>query len=325
MPETDHPLKVLVRDFAPDFAAWLLDVTPAAVQHVRALNIELPAGAVRSDTVFYVALSDGRDVLLHVEFQGARSERPLPWRMVDYLGKIAERELDYRRLARLPMCAAVLYVGDGAGAHDTGAYHIACPDGGVTLAWRYRVIRLWQLPAEELLALGRPALLTLLGQTYIADPARVVPQVVAALGQVADVEDRARLLAAFTSLMRDEEILNMAERLLEAMDQGLLMDTPFLRRVREKERIAALAEGEMRGEARGKAEGEARGEARGKAEGLTEAILDALAIRLNLTATTYRRLEKQVFKLADPERLRELLRVAIQANDVAEFERALAD
>jgi hypothetical protein len=31
MPETDNPLKVLVRDFAADFAAWLLDVEPGAV------------------------------------------------------------------------------------------------------------------------------------------------------------------------------------------------------------------------------------------------------------------------------------------------------
>jgi len=172
MPETDNPLKVLVRDFAPDFAAWLLNVAPAAVQHVRPLNIELPMGAVRSDTVFYVILTDGREVLLHVEFQGERSERPMPWRMVDYLGRIAERELDYRHLAAVPMCAAVLYVGDGAGVNDTGDYHIACPDGSLTLAWRYRVIRLWQMPAEELLALNRPALLTLLGQTRIAEPAR---------------------------------------------------------------------------------------------------------------------------------------------------------
>lgn len=177
MPETDNPLKVLVRDFASDFAAWLLNVEPGIVQSVRALNIELPAGAVRSDTVFYVTLTDGRDVLLHIEFQGERSERPMPWRMVDYLGKIAERELDYRyrRLADVPLCAAVLYVGDGAGVHDTGEYQIACPTDGLTLAWRYRVIRLWQMRAEELLALGRPALLTLLGQTRIADPGAGCP------------------------------------------------------------------------------------------------------------------------------------------------------
>jgi predicted transposase YdaD len=311
MPETDNPLKVVVRDFAPDFAAWLLNVEPEAVLGVRALNIELPAGAVRSDTVFYVTLSEGREVLLHIEFQGERSERPMPWRMVDYLGKIAERELDYRHLEHVPMCAAVLYVGDGAGIHDTGDYRIGCPDGGLTVAWRYRVIRLWQMRAEELLALDRPALLTLIGQTRIDEPTRVLPQVVTAIGQVADDEERAGLLAAFTSLLRDEEVIEMAERLMEAMDQGLLMDTPFLRRIRERERSAALAEGEV------------RGEARGEAKGLAEAVLDVLISRFNLAAPTYRRLERRLTAIRDLDRLRELLLAALRATDVAEFEQAL--
>jgi len=33
------------------------------------------------------------------------------------------------------------------------------------------MIRLWLIPAEELLALGRSELLTLIGQTRIAEPA----------------------------------------------------------------------------------------------------------------------------------------------------------
>jgi hypothetical protein len=317
MTETDNPLKTLVRDFAPDFAAWLLDVDPAAVRQAQPLNVDLPAGAVHSDTIFLVSLDPERtppgppEVLLHIEFQGERSERPMPWRMVDYLGKIAERELDWRDLGRIPLCGAVLYVGDGAGLRDTGDYRIGCPDGGATLAWRYRVIRLWQMPAEELLALGRPALLTLIGQTRITEPARVVPQAMAAIGQVTDDEDRSRLFTAFTSLMRDEEVVQMAERLMEAMDQGLLMDTPFLRRIREKERITALAEGE------------AIGEARGEAKGLMEAMLDVLINRFNLAAPTYRRLERRLAAIRDLDRLRDLLPVALRAADVMDFERAL--
>jgi hypothetical protein len=104
----------------------------------------------------------------------------------------------------------------------------------------------------------------------------------------------------------------MTERLLEAIERDSLLDTPFLRRVREKERVAALVEGE------------AKGEARGEAKGFAEAILDALVIRLNLAMPTYRRLERQALKLTDPERLRELHQAAIRANDVAEFEQALA-
>jgi len=219
-----------------------------------------------------------------------------PWRMVDYLGRIAERELDLQTLAQLPLCSTVLYIGEGAGRHDTGEYRIGCLDGGLTLAWRYRVIRLWQMPAEELLTMNRPALLTLLGQTHIAQPARVVPQAIETLAQVADVNQRSRLFGLLVSLIRDEEVMAMAERLIARIERDPWLNTPFLRRLRTE----------------------------GRSEGLTAAILDTVSIRLSPSAPTYRRLETQVAGLTDPARLRELLGVALRATDIAEFEAALA-
>ena len=88
------------------------------------------------------------------------------------------------------LCSAVIYVGERAGIHDTGDYRLLCADGSLSLAWRYRVIRLWAMQAEELLALGRPALLPLIGQTHIASPAKIIPQVVATIGQVEDFGQR---------------------------------------------------------------------------------------------------------------------------------------
>jgi len=184
---------------------------------------------------------------------------------------------------------------------------VGCPDGDLTLAWRYRVIRLWEMTAEELLALKRPALLPLLGQTRIGRPEQVLPAAVAAIGQVADYGQRVRLFDAFASLMRDEEVLTMAERMIEAMDEGLLMDTPFLRRSREK----------------GLAQGRAEGRAEGRMEELRKIILDVLATRLQLTVPQYRRIEDRVEALADETRLRSLLRTAILAGDVTEFETVL--
>jgi hypothetical protein len=239
-------LKALVRDFAPDFAAWLLDVKPADVRQVQPLDVDLPASAVHSDTIFLVSLDPERtppgppEVLLHIEFQGERSERPMPWRM-----------------------------------------------------------------AEELLGLGRPALLTLIGQTRIEDPARVVPQAVATIGQVADDQERSRLFMAFTSLMRDEEVVKMAERLMEAMDQDLLMDTPFLRRIRT--------------------ESEARGEAKWRATELRQIILDILATRLEPSLAAYRRIEARVAAINDIERLRNLVQAVVSAANTAEFERMLGE
>jgi predicted transposase YdaD len=325
MAETDSPLKELVRDFAPDFAAWLLGVDPAAIAAVHAENVEFSACKVWSDTIFHVTLRSGQTTMLHIEFQGLRSERPMPMRMLDYIGRLVQQ--GWRSL-----CSAVIYVGDGAGVHDTGQYQVGCPDGSLTLTWHYRVIRLWQMAAEELLALQRPALLPLLGQTRISQPEQVLPAAVTAIGQVADYGQRVRLFDAFASLMRDEEVLTMAERLIEAMDEGLLMDTPFLRRSREKGLAQGRAEGRAEGRTEGRAEGRTEGRAEGRTEGRAEGrieelqkiILDVLATRLKLTVPQYRRIEGRVEALADETRLRSLLRTAILAGDVTEFETALA-
>ena len=270
------------------------------------MKVELPAGAVRTDTVFRVTLADGRVTLLHIEFQGRRSERPMPLRMLDYISRLTQQEQ-----GRSNLCSAVLYVGDGAGIDDKGTHQIDCHDQALTLAWRYRVIRLWQMTAEELLALDRPALLTLIGQTRIEEPGRVLPQVLKIIGQTPDAKDRSRLFAALTSLMRDEEILKMAEKLAEAMDRGLMMDTPLLRRIRKE------------GWAAGVEEGRAEGQTQGQAEGLLEAILDVIAARLELSVLDYRGLERRLSTVSDVDRLRGLLQAAIQASDVADFEQAL--
>ena len=65
-----------------------------------------------------------------------------------------------------------MYVGRGAGADDTGIYQVNGLDGMPVLAWRYRVIRLWQMPAEDLMAARQVAPLALLGQTQLARPER---------------------------------------------------------------------------------------------------------------------------------------------------------
>jgi hypothetical protein len=164
------------------------------------------------------------------------------------------------------------------------------------------------MPAEELLALDRLALLTLIGQTRIEEPERVVPQAVEGLGRVADADQRSRLFGLLVSLIRDEEVLVMAERLIARIERDPWLNTPFLRRLR----------------AEGRAEGRTEGRAEGETRGLAEAVLDTLTIRLAPSEPIYHRLETQVTGLTDPARLRELLRVALRATDVAEFEQALA-
>jgi hypothetical protein len=197
MAATDHPLKRLVSTFVADFAAWILN-TP--VRETHPLNVELPADIIVTDQVFRVTQGDGRELVLHIEFQGRRSSQPMSWRMLGYMHRLAETY-------RLPLWSVVFYVGEGAGVGDTGRHAILGPAEVAPLVWQYQVVHLWQMPAEELLLLDQPALLALVGQTRMDRPAEVLPAVVARLRQVSDPEARGRLYTALLALLPQEDIV----------------------------------------------------------------------------------------------------------------------
>src|SRR6266699_1206658 len=100
MAATDHPLKRLVSTCITEFASWLLSMP---VRTARPLNVELPADILRTDQVFQVTLHDGRELVLHVEFRGRRSQPPMHWRMLEYMQRLA---MAYR----LPLWSVVFYV-----------------------------------------------------------------------------------------------------------------------------------------------------------------------------------------------------------------------
>jgi predicted transposase YdaD len=296
MADTDSPLKQLVSIFISDFAAWLLQ---AEVREAHPLNVELPAETLAADQVFHVTLANGRTLVLHIEFQGRTSHQPMQWRMLEYMARLASTH-------RLDLWSVVIYVGRGAGAGDSGQYQVNGPDGTPTLAWQYRVIRLWQMRAEELLAVGRPALLALVGQTQIATPETVLPDIVARMRSVPDTERRGRLLAALVALIPGEEMIAMVERLIDR--EELLLDTPFLRRLREEARQEARQEGHQEG----------------RQEGILVArrrsILDVLVVRFDPPVSVYQQIERRLDSIADEPLLAQLLAAAIRAESVADFQ-----
>jgi predicted transposase YdaD len=249
--------------------------------------------------VFHVTLADGRTLVLHLEFQGRTSHQPMPWRMLEYMARLAHTH-------RLDLWSVVIYVGRGAGRGDSGRYQVTGPDGTPTLAWQYRVIRLWQMRAEELLAVGRPALLALVGQTQIDMPEIVLSDVVARIRSVSEVERRGRLLAALTALIPEEEMITMVERLIDR--EELLLDTPFLHRIREEAR----------------AEGRAEARAEGALVARRHSILDVLVVRFDPPVSVYQRIEQQLKTITDEASLTQLLAAAIRAESVADFRATLA-
>jgi predicted transposase YdaD len=325
MAKTDNPLKQLVTAFIHDFAAWLIGVE---VQEAVPRPVELPTSLdpIQSDQVFHVTLADGRTVILHIEFQARSTHKPMPLRVHDYMVRLSDVYRD------MEIFHVVFYVGQGAGRHDTGEHQLFAPDGSVRLAWRYQVIRLWEMEAEQLLALGRPALLALVGQTRIARPDVILPQVIETFKTVTDREQQYRLLSAFVTLISDEEVLTMVEKLLE--DEELLIDTPFLRRLRknyEKGREEGIEEGLEKGREEGIEEGLEKGREEGIEEGLEKGreegalhtlrrdILDILQVRFSPPADQMESLTRALDQVGEEPSLRALFRAALQAEHLAAF------
>jgi hypothetical protein len=212
----------------------------------------------------------------------------MQWRMLEYMARLASTH-------HLDVWSAVLYVGRGAGIDDTGNYQLTGPDGAVTLSWHYQVVRLWTMPAEELVAVGRPALLALIGQTHIEAPEVLLPQVVTHMRSVSNIEMRGRLLTALVALISQEEMIAMVERLLE--EDGLLLDTPYLRRMRAEGALMARR----------------------------QSILDALRLRFDPPISVYQQLEQYLGTITDETQLKKLFAVAVRGENLADFQAAMKE
>ena len=322
--ETDNPLKMLIAAFSEAFAEWLLG---RPVRRVRPLNVEFPGAAIAGDLLFAVEMDDGPSVLLHIELQGRRSHLPMSFRELDYMTRLILREAGTQTPDKAPrLHSVVLYVGQGAGIEDSGRYEILGIDGEARLAWRYTPIRLWQMDASELLALGSAAFLPLVGQTQIREPAQVLPAVVESIHKVADELQRKRLMTALVNLLSDEEMIAMVEQLIDSADE-LLLELPYMRRLqrraREEARVEALVEGRAEGRAEGRTEGRTEGvrlgEQKGILDGLRQAVLNIIVLRFDPSAKVYLQCQRQLEECAEREVLQRLLAVAVQSEEMTAF------
>lgn len=296
MSTTDHPLKVLVQQFGRDFAEWLLETEVLSVEPV---NVELAAETLKVDSLLRVFQANGDVILLHVEFQGRRSEPAMSLRQLRYLSQLIVRHGLETRLR-----SVVLYTERGAGRNDLGHYRVEDGHGQATLEWRYTPVLLWQISGEEILQTGRPALFPLVSLTRADDLPRILPEIVATLRRQTDNELRARLFNGLLALASDQEVLKMMENLLSHDEYEF--ETPYLRRWREK----------------GLAEGHAEGHAEGQLSGLKQAILAITASRFDPPFSKALVLEKYIEPISDEASLQALI---VDLSLASSFDAVLAD
>jgi len=233
----------------------------------------------------------------------------MPLRQLEYLVRLTS---EYPNLA---VHSVVVYVGQGAGKDDEGSHAFYRLDGKAVISWYYDVLRLWEMTAEELLALDKPTLLGLVGQTKVTDPAKVVPLIVAGLEKITDAEKRGRILTAMLALINEEEFFAMLEQ--KFVEEELFTNTPYMIRMRKME-----AEEERRAQEEQRRAQEERKEA--TLATLQKSILRILQMRFAPPEALLGQLETALGQVANEDTLQTLFEVALQADTISSFQTALA-
>jgi hypothetical protein len=147
-------------------------------------------------------------------------------------------------------------------------------------------------------------------------------------------EEKERLLTALVSLLRAEEVIEMVGKMLEA-SETLLLDTPYLRRMREmgwregrqegvqigrEEGVQiGMERGTQIGMERGTQIGMERGTQIGREESLREAILEAVVRKFNPSAADYRAMQRQLETVHGAENLQQILLELFDVEETADI------
>jgi predicted transposase YdaD len=253
---------------------------PAAPVTLADADIATITGA--TDKVIRVA--GPPDWLLAVDFQAGHDALKLPPKMLLYNAALRKRhELHVRSLA-------VILHRDADSPQLTGLYESDFPNELPDVTLRYRVVRVWQVPAERWLAGGLGVLpLAPLGAVAEVELPAVIAQMKDRLDREVTRSEAAELWSATYILMG----LRYADALIETLLQGVLAmeDSVTYQKILRK----GLAQGVTQGLAQGRAEearrlllllgrkhlGEPSADARTALESLTDVDqLEELTLRL---------------------------------------------
>jgi predicted transposase YdaD len=182
---------------------------PAAPATVIDADIATITGA--TDKVIRVA--GPPDWLLAVDFQAGHDAAQLPLKMLLYHAALRKRH-------GLPVRSLAVILHRGADSPQlTGLYEGGFPNEPPDVTLRYRVVRVWQVPAQRWLAGGLGVLpLAPLGAVAEAELPAVIAQMKQRLDREVTRSEAAELWSATFILMG----LRYADALIEALLQGVL-------------------------------------------------------------------------------------------------------
>ncbi len=304
MAEFDAISKHLIQTYPNDFASFTLgreDIEVLAVIDTEQLTIETH----QTDSLIRVRI-DNEEVLVHNEFQTTDSTNPpMPRRMAGYIGHAIRQH-------GLPIYSNVIYLRPNAGRRDPGYYIQKRP--GYPIAIHYRVIRLIEIEGERVLESGQSGLIPF---TPLMKPpegmaldAWLHQCIHTARTRPIDRSYRADSLAGMVAL---SELVYDSETISAIIFKEGIMDI-----LRESSLFQSLTQ-QSRAEAR--EEGFEQGIEQGGRQRTIEAILEVLEIRFDLNEA--HPLSTRISAIDDLQRLKQLLREAIQLPNLEAFQRVL--
>ncbi len=274
MPKADVAGKRLLGGRPELWVRWILDDPEVVVE--EELSTEFGFVARLSDIVLKVRGREGPFLLL-TEIQ-LRVDPSMPVRMRAYAALAEEKY-------RFPVYPVVFYLlPPGGDVALPESYHSEFR--GITAHQDFRVIRVWQLDAKEVLERGITALIPLVPLMQGADE-KLIRRGLELLRREKASEELEAVLALFASFVLDTETV----RKLVRWDMAVLRESPWYREI--------VLEGSTRAR--------------------QEDVLRVLQIRFSPGGETWEGLTRRIKQINDLEHLRTLLDEAVRAPSLEAF------
>ncbi|HET9920384.1 MAG TPA: hypothetical protein VFQ30_11120 [Ktedonobacteraceae bacterium] len=271
--EYDDTLKRLINENKQDFADWAM-----RGKHVRVIANSRRATEFKrtiiADAIIEVEINRHR-ALLHFEFQ-VENDEDVPVRVLEY-------HMQARREYKLPVYSTVIYLKKN-GQVPQSPLNWPFPEEEDVLSFRYKVIELAEMSADELRALNLPGLLPLMVLTEDGATHDVIEEIIAGL-EAAHRQNSmvtARMLASLAFKKAGEAEQDWIIRRFGQM-RDRLRDTPAYQEILEE----------------------------GREEGRQEVVQDLREILVNVVQMRFPEIvalaKKQGSAINDPKRLRQLI------------------
>ncbi|MFQ3583878.1 MAG: DUF4351 domain-containing protein [Cyanobacteriota bacterium] len=226
----DNICKALVESDPLPLVRWLIGDPVAPIQ---ILKTELSLEPIRADFVSFLQVGSQ---LLHLEFQTA-PDPDMPLRMLDYCVRLT-------RQYRCQVLQIVLFLRE-----TTSTLVQIDRFESVTTLHRYRVVRLWEEPAEAMLKEPRLWPLAILGRA--ANPEAILRQVAGEIQKLSSGQERANL-ATYTYLLGGLRFNK--EVLRQLLREDVMRESVTYQALVEESKQLGLAEGLSQGIQQGESE-----------------------------------------------------------------------